>query len=461
MGGVCSSKSKRPAGHYEAKERENPHENQKDTDVLEPTTTKEPPPEAPEEPKIFEDYLMEPAPKYYIGKEKGNSQQLLPRSTNDNENDQNVSLKSWAQKKREEKRKGRIRTTSDFNKIVENVTILRNKTVGTEDLKFIIQTLVHHFAFYNLNEFQMEFIVNRMFYCRADEGQYVFEQGDEEATSFFLFHKGKAIVEIDREAKRQLSLGEAIGELALLYSAPRSASIYAEEESFFWGMDRKTFRKTIDELIESQFSVNRKFLDEISFFNTMTITQKNAIAHALSSQKFQVGQPIVKEGEQASSYYIVQSGEVACIKDNKEIRRLAPGETFGEQALYFNSLRSLTVKAVGKDTTVLALGRVVLTGILGGQVQEIIYKNLQRWAFEKDQLLSRLTKLQIERLIAVASYANKAKGEIILKADERPESLLFLMEGSAFEVKLVKTTRKLIESGFKGNLWDFPDAFLD
>jgi CRP-like cAMP-binding protein len=43
--------------------------------------------------------------------------------------------------------------------------------------------------------------------------------------------------------------GEGFGELALLYSAPRSASIKALKSSFFWFIDRKTFKEFIKTII--------------------------------------------------------------------------------------------------------------------------------------------------------------------------------------------------------------------
>lgn len=39
--------------------------------------------------------------------------------------------------------------------------------------------------------------------------------------------------------------GEAFGELALLYNAPRAATITASEESLLWGLDRKTFNHIV------------------------------------------------------------------------------------------------------------------------------------------------------------------------------------------------------------------------
>lgn len=57
-------------------------------------------------------------------------------------------------------------------------------------------------------------------------------------------------VEIDGKMKRKIKSGEGFGELALMYSSPRSASIKANKVSFLWYIDRTTFRKAVSSLIE-------------------------------------------------------------------------------------------------------------------------------------------------------------------------------------------------------------------
>ena len=68
------------------------------------------------------------------------------------------------------------------------------------------------------------------------------------------------------ESKKFLKVGDGFGELALLYNAPRSASIRATENSLLWGIDRVTFRNVVQDLITKEYSENRKFIDAVAFF---------------------------------------------------------------------------------------------------------------------------------------------------------------------------------------------------
>ena len=87
----------------------------------------------------------------------------------------------------------------------------------------------------------------------------------------------------------------------------------------------------------------------------MTSDQKDAIASVLITLKFQRGQNIVLEGDPASSYYIIKDGQVQVLKGGKEIRKMNKGESFGEQALYENTVRGATVKALNSNVIVLTI----------------------------------------------------------------------------------------------------------
>ena len=81
----------------------------------------------------------------------------------------------------------------------------------------------------------------------------------------------------------------------------------------------------------------------------MTNEQKDAIASVLITLKFKKDQNIVVEGDPASSFYIVKEGQVVVFKGDKEIRKMNKGDSFGEQALYYNTVRGATVRAAADD----------------------------------------------------------------------------------------------------------------
>ena len=72
---------------------------------------------------------------------------------------------------------------------------------------------------------------------------------------------------INELPKRVLERGDGFGELSLLYSAPRSASIKALEKCGLWAIDRNTFRNVVEEMITKEYEENRKFIEDLAFFS--------------------------------------------------------------------------------------------------------------------------------------------------------------------------------------------------
>ena len=74
---------------------------------------------------------------------------------------------------------------------------------------------------------------------------------------------------INGQPRKEIGPGEGFGELALLYHAPRSATIKALEDTYLYGIDRNTFKSAVQEMMTAQYTENRKFIDETKFFGKL------------------------------------------------------------------------------------------------------------------------------------------------------------------------------------------------
>jgi len=99
----------------------------------------------------------------------------------------------------------------------------------------IKQRLKNSFMFQNLEDKEMDIVINAMKEVRAKEGDVIIKQGDK-GDDLFVLESGECecykLFEGDAAEKklRDYTPGEAFGELALLYNAPRAASIRATED---------------------------------------------------------------------------------------------------------------------------------------------------------------------------------------------------------------------------------------
>ena len=83
-------------------------------------------------------------------------------------------------------------------------------------------------------------------------------------------------------------------------------------------------------MVHKEFASNRSFMENVQFFNFMNSDQKDSIASGLISLKFEKGEVIVNEGDQADSFYMIKEGSVGIYKGTNFIRTLYKGESFGE-----------------------------------------------------------------------------------------------------------------------------------
>ncbi|CAD8175040.1 unnamed protein product [Paramecium pentaurelia] len=327
----------------------------------------------------------------------------------------------------EKKNKKFVNGILQKDEFVENVEKIE-KEKKPHDYQVILNALGQHYFFAHISDQHKEDIVMKMFYCKVAANEFVFQQNDQ-ASAYFIIDQGICDIIINGEVKKQLTTGEGFGELALLYGAPRSASVKTKDECFFWGIDRGTFRAAVEELVQKEYDENRKFIDSIKFFEWMTVDQKDMIAGAIITQSFKKGQAIVNEGDMASSYFIIKSGMVKIMKGGNELRQMSVGDSFGEQALYQNSVRGASVIAVDENVCCLAIGRETITKILGDKIQVIMYNNLLRWSFEKNQLLCKLTKIQIEKIVTKIQTVNYEANQRIYTADQKCDKLVIVLEG--------------------------------
>lgn len=161
--------------------------------------------------------------------------------------------------------------------------------------------------------------------------------------------------------------GGSFGELALMYNAPRAATVISTESGcMLWALDRVTFRRI---LMESTFARRRmyeNFLEEVPLLQSLTPYERSKIADALETQKFTAGDSIIKEGDVGQEFYLLESGDAAAFKSDSSdpVKEYKKGDFFGELALLNDQPRAATVVAKS-DVKVASLGKLAFARLLG------------------------------------------------------------------------------------------------
>ena len=102
--------------------------------------------------------------------------------------------------------------------------------------------------------------------------------------------------------------GEAFGELALLYNAPRAATITAQTEALLWSLDRRTFNQIVKDAAATKRDKYEEFLKDVKILQNMDEYERSKLADAIKEEWYEPDQYVIKEGEEGNSFYLVMRG---------------------------------------------------------------------------------------------------------------------------------------------------------
>jgi cAMP-dependent protein kinase regulator len=124
------------------------------------------------------------------------------------------------------------------------MTSVITKVPKTEEQTARIEkAIAGNLLFEHLETEQKEKVYESMFEKTVGPGKSaeIIKQGDE-GDYFYIIDSGLCAVAVNDKEVAQLGAGKSFGELALMYFAPRAATIKAVDETILWCMDRMTFR---------------------------------------------------------------------------------------------------------------------------------------------------------------------------------------------------------------------------
>jgi cAMP-dependent protein kinase regulator len=186
-------------------------------------------------------------------------------------------------------------------------------------------------------------------------------QGD----GFYVLSSGTVAVYESTAFKGNLYPGTGFGEIALLYSCPRTATVRAREDCDLWFMDRRAFRAIMSRHKRKRLNMKLMLLEKVKVHDkTLKELLKpheiHSIAMAAKFEEYASGHVIVRQGDVGDAFYMIEHGCVDVYiqaKGDAPVVTLKAGDFFGEKALLSSDVRTATCIAAP-------------TSILGGEQQK-------------------------------------------------------------------------------------------
>ena len=177
--------------------------------------------------------------------------------------------------------------------------------------------------------------------------------------------------------------GDAFGELALLYNAPRAATVETETECTLFSLDRSTFNHVVKGSIHSSRKAYMSFLKKVDIFDTLTETEKEMVCDCFKDLHYKDGDYLIREGEDGDTFFCIQKGVCEAFRrnnttnKNEKVMTYKENDYFGELALLRNTPRAASIVAVG-PVDVVCIERAAFKRLFG-PLEDILKRNTKKY----------------------------------------------------------------------------------
>ncbi|XP_073700745.1 protein kinase, cAMP-dependent, regulatory, type II, alpha, B [Garra rufa] len=245
--------------------------------------------------------------------------------------------------------------------------------------------------FKTLEKDQFAEVLDSMFEVLVNPSECIISQGDD-GDNFYVIERGVFDIVIQKDGvSRCVGCYDnkgSFGELALMYNTPRAATIKATQEGALWALDRATFHRLIVKNNAKKRKMYESFIESVPLLKSLQLSERMKIVDVVGMKTFSDGEMILRQGDSADCFYIVESGEVRIMIRSKtqagrrsqeevEVARCSRGQYFGELALVTNKPRAASVYAAG-DTKCLVIDVQAFERLLGS-CKEILKRNIQQY----------------------------------------------------------------------------------
>lgn len=170
---------------------------------------------------------------------------------------------------------------------------------------------------------KMELLLRGM--CREEftEGYLLINEG-ESGSKLYVVESGTLEVTINGTVIREMGRGSMLGELALLYDAPRSATVQCKTHCVLWSLSRAIF-KNIQAISATANQIQRsRWLIQSPELATLSAIDLSRLVGTLQAVTFETGDLVITEGQLTSHIMLIEKGHASVTCSSSKFSSLFP-----------------------------------------------------------------------------------------------------------------------------------------
>jgi cAMP-dependent protein kinase regulator len=178
--------------------------------------------------------------------------------------------------------------------------------------------------------------------------------------------------------------------------------------------------------------------------------EKKVVFDAMAETSFEKDELIIKQGDDGSLFYVVDSGECEVFVNDNCVKTYTDGDSFGELALIYGTPRAATIKAKSNSVRLWAIDRTTFRTILMGQT--INRRKLYEDFLRQVHILKTLNDYERLTIADALEQETWHDGESIVTQGEYGHSFYIIVEGQVIVKKDNAEVARLKKGDYFGEM---------
>ena len=212
----------------------------------------------------------------------------------------------------------------DKNKLMKTPV---NPKLTEKTKKLVVESIQHFFFPSNAenvehvdNGTEMELILKALVRETSSSGSFAMKEG-EYGTKLYILESGKVEVTIGGKFIREMGPGSLFGELALIYDAPRSASIMCTSDCVFWVLSRSNYQGILN--MTRSHDVTQRLMECPDISNELGYVGRSKLVKSVKVVTYEKDDVIYEQDNIAKNIIVIDKG-CAVVSRSDEKGKLKP-----------------------------------------------------------------------------------------------------------------------------------------